>query len=184
MIEQDKRGPSKQEEVVEEEQEAVESAMKASEQPPEDFRKKAEDYWDQIVRLQADFANYRKRTEKEKIDAIRFGRLAILEKMITLTDVMEEAIKHSRNATDMDSFRKGFEMVSQEFLRFIKSEGAEPLKTIGERFDPHLHEAIEQVPAEKEADNGLIVEEVQKGYAINGTLIRPAKVKVAKFKQK
>jgi molecular chaperone GrpE len=73
-------------------------------------------------------------------------------------------------------------MVVREFSRFLKSEGAEPLKTVGERFDPNLHEAIEQVETEKESENNVILEELQKGYLLNGRLLRPAKVKVAKLK--
>ena len=157
--------------------------QEASPESLEDLKAKAEDYRNQILRLQAEFANYRKRTEKEKADAIRFGREVTLERMISLNDVMEQALKHSRNASDLDSLKKGFEMVVQEFARLLKSEGVEPLETVGETFDPHLHEAVEQVPTQKEEENNLILAEVQKGYALGGRLLRSAKVKVAKFKK-
>src|SRR5437868_5959270 len=68
---------------------------------------KAEKYLDQLLRLQAEFANYRKRTEKEKADAMRFGRVAILESMISLLDVMEQALKHSDQAKDVASLKIG-----------------------------------------------------------------------------
>ena len=147
------------------------------------LKEKVKDYWEQLVRLQADFANYRKRTEKEKGEAIRFGREVMLERLISLNDVMDEALKHSNNASDIGSLKKGFEMVVGEFSRFLKSEGAEPLKTVGEVFDPHLHEALEQVPTDNESENDKILEEIQKGYMLNGRLLRPAKVKVAKYVQ-
>ena len=150
----------------------------------EALQKKSAEYYDQLLRLQAEFANFRKRSEKEKLDAIRFGREAILERMIALNDVMESALKHSQNATDIAALKKGFEMVLQEFSRFLKSEGAQELKTVGETFDPHLHEAIEQVETDQEKENNKILEETQKGYLMNGRLIRPAIVKVAKFKSK
>lgn len=147
----------------------------------ESLKQKAQSYWDQLLRLQAEFANYRNRAEKEKIEAIRFGREIILEKMIALTDVLETALKHVQNHTDANSLKKGFEMVVSEFNSFLKSQGAEPLKTVGEKFDPHLHEAVEQITTEKKEEDHLIVEEVQKGYLVNGRLLRHAKVKVAKF---
>lgn len=180
---------SQQQEVVREEEEAMESAAtissesseKLSECDSKEFLKeKMENYWEQLLRLQAEFANYRKRTEKEKTEAIRFGREIMIEKLISLTDVMESAIKHSQNATDLHSLKKGFEMVYQEFLSFLKSEGAQPLKTVGESFNPHWHEAVEQIKTDKEEENNLILEEVQKGYSFNGHLLRAAKVKVAK----
>lgn len=147
----------------------------------ESLKAKVQSYWDQLLRLQAEFANYRNRAEKEKIEAIRFGREIILEKMIALTDVMETALKHTQNPSDMDSLKKGFEMVVNEFLGFLKSQGAEPLKTVGEKFDPHLHEAVEQILTENKEEDQTIVEEVQKGYLVNGRVLRHAKVKVAKF---
>lgn len=150
----------------------------------EALKTKTQNYWDQLLRLQAEFANYRKRVEKEKTDAIKFGRVIMIERMISILDVMEGALKHSQNATDINSLITGFEIVVQEFFRFLKSEGAEPLKTIGEHFDPHLHEALEQIETSKEEENNIILEEIQKGYTLNGQLIRPAKVKVAKIKIK
>jgi len=148
------------------------------------LKTKTQNYLDQLLRLQAEFANYRKRVEKEKMEALKFGRVIMIERMITILDVMEGALKHSQNATDINSLIKGFEIVVQEFFRFLKSEGAQPLKTLGEHFDPHLHEALEQIETNKEEENNIILEEIQKGYTLNGQLIRPAKVKVAKIRIK
>ena len=156
---------------------------KPKEETIESLKEKVQDYRNQILRLQADFANFRKRAEKEKGEAIRFGREVILERMIGLSDVMENALKHSQNAKDLDSLKKGFEMVTQEFSRFLKSEGAEPLRTVGKPFDPNQHEAVEQVGTENEKENDTVLEELQKGYTLNGRLLRTAKVKVAKFKE-
>jgi len=72
-------------------------------------------------------------------------------------------------------------MVVQEFSQFMSSEGTDSIESVGVPFNPHVHEALEQVPTEDESKNGLVIEEVQKGYSLNGRLLRPAKVKVAKF---
>lgn len=162
--------------------ETQEAEKSQKNQVGESVEEKAKQYWDQLLRLQAEFANYRKRTEKEKTEAIRFGKELIIEKMVSLADVMDQALKHSENATDIQSLKTGFQMVAVEFLKFLKFEGVEPLKTVGESFDPHIHEAVEQVETEKEEENNKVLEELQKGYTVDGRLLRPAKVKVAKKK--
>ena len=161
------------------------SAQPASEEESlEACKAKAQSYLDQLVRLQADFSNFRKRTEREKAEAIRFGKETVVERMISLLDVMEQALGHAHSAADVSNLRKGFEMVVKEFARFLKAEGAEPLKAVGQPFDPHVHEALEQVDTEKDEENNIVLEEIQKGYTLNGRLLRPARVKVARKKEK
>lgn len=161
------------------------AAAEAAEAPePGSHQEKAEQYFDQLLRLQAEFSNYRKRTEKEKTEAIRFGRETMLERLISLADILEQALKHAQGAADVEALKKGFEMVVAEFNRFLKSEGAEAIPTEGCAFDPHQHEAVEQVETEKDEENNIILEEFQKGYRVNGRLLRAAKVKVARKKTK
>lgn len=148
-----------------------------------DYKKKADEYWDQLLRLQAEFSNYRKRSEKEKIDAIVYGKEMIFERMISLLDIMEQALKHSQTATDLNMMKQGFKMVVDEFLKFLKSEGIEPIQVVGENFDPHFHEALEQIEIEDEKNNNKVIDEIQKGYFFNGRLFRAAKVRVGKNKK-
>ena len=159
---------------------AINPTTKSTAEPMEDYKKKSEQYFDQLLRLQADFSNYRKRSEKEKMDSLAFGRELMLEKIIHLSDVMEQAVKYSRNATDVKIVQQGLEMVASELNRFLKSEGVDVLETVGQKFNPHEHEAVEQMAVENEEDNNKIVEELQKGYKLNGRLLRAARVKVAK----
>jgi molecular chaperone GrpE len=151
--------------------------------PVAEERGKAARYYDQLLRLQAEFSNYRKRTEKEKGDAVRLGKEIIIEKIIGLMDVMDQALKHANQSSDAASLKQGFQMVVDEFGKFLKSEGAEPIIAVGAMFDPHCHEALEQVPTENSEDNNKILEEIQKGYRLNGRLFRPARVKVACMKE-
>lgn len=155
-------------------------AKAGNEETLEHYKKKSEDYWDQLLRLQAEFINFRKRAEKEKSDAIRFGRDSLIEQMIFLADVMDQALHHADKSSDIKSLKQGFQMVVGEFLRLLKAEGLEPLKTQGALFDPHLHEAIEQVATDNDEENNRILAELQKGYLLNGKLLRPARVKVGK----
>ena len=169
-----------------EKEDHMQKDAKETEQSPEEsleaLQKKAQIYWDQLLRLQAEFENFRKRAEKEKMDAMYLGREIIIARMIALTDVMETALSHAQNSTDINSLKEGFALVVQEFLTFLKSQGTEQLKTVGESFDPHLHEAVEQIFTDKKEEDNRIVGEIQKGYSMNGRLIRPARVKVAKLK--
>jgi molecular chaperone GrpE len=159
-------------------------APSPAEETVESCKAQAQNYMDQLIRLQADFSNFRKRSEREKAEAIRFGKETVVERMISLLDVMEQALAHSHASSDVVNLRKGFEMVVQEFGRLLKSEGAEALKAVGQPFDPHLHEALEQVETQKDEENNIVLEEIQKGYTLNGRLLRPSRVKVARKTEK
>jgi molecular chaperone GrpE len=149
----------------------------------QDYQKKAADYYDQLLRLQAEFINFRKRAEREKTDAIRYGRDTMVERMISLLDVMDQALHHAEKSTDTASLKQGFNMVVSEFHRLLKAEGLETLPSVGSPFDPHVHEAVEKVSTEKDEENGIVLEELQKGYKLNGKLFRPARVKVGESKK-
>ncbi len=168
-------------------EEAAESTQESGEALQQELleaQKTAHNYWDQLLRLQADFSNFRKRSEKEKMEAMRLGKVIMIEKMISLLDIMEEALKHAHAKSDVETLKQGFEMVIKEFSSLLKSEGAQSLKTVGEIFDPHLHEAVEQVETDAEDNNNRVIAEIQKGYTLNDQLLRPARVTVAKVKVK
>jgi molecular chaperone GrpE len=147
----------------------------------DDAKAKAEDYFNQLVRLKAEFENFRKRTEKEKADARRWGREEVVLRLIEILDVMEQADAAARKAADPKSIAAGLNMLFGEFRRFLKEEGVEEVAApVGEKYSPESHEALET--AEEEGDGGAILEVYQKGYRFQGRLLRPARVKVSKSK--
>ncbi|MHB9154666.1 MAG: nucleotide exchange factor GrpE [Endomicrobiales bacterium] len=154
------------------------SELEILRQSLEDRKRQAEEYFDQLLRLKAEFENYRRRSEKEKHNHLIWGKEEILLKQISLLDVLEQANRSSRTSSNIESIQKGLDLIQQEFVKMLSSEGVEAVGKAGEKFDPALHEAIEQVESPEE--EGTILDVAQKGYQLNGRVIRPAKVKVAK----
>lgn len=142
-------------------------------------QKEAQEYYDQLIRLKADFENYRRRSEKEKKDYLDWGKEKILLKQISIDDVLQQALKSAKTGNNIESIVVGLEMISKEFSKMLKEEGVEEVKC--EKFDPNFCEALDQV--ESDEKDGTVLEVYQKGYKMNGKLIRPAKVKVAKNSQ-
>jgi molecular chaperone GrpE len=136
----------------------------------------AQSYYDQLVRLKADFENFRRRSEKEKKDYLDWGKEKILIKQIAIDDVLQHALKSAKSGNNMESIIVGLDMISKEFAKMLKEEGVEEIQC--ESFDPNVCEALDY--AESDEGDGKILEIYQKGYKMNGKLIRTAKVKVAK----
>lgn len=127
-----------------------------------------------LQRVQADFENYKKRIEKEKIEFINFANKELIARLIPLLDNFELALLNKKEDKD---FTKAVEMIYAEFVSFLESQGLKKINAEG-KFDPYLHEALLSEKSDKEA--GVILEELQKGYTLNGYVIRHSKVKVAK----
>jgi molecular chaperone GrpE len=148
-------------------------------QSVEEKKKQAQDYYDQLLRLKADFENYRRRSEKEKKDYLKWGKEKILLKQISIDDVLKQALKSAKSGNNVESIVLGLEMISKEFSKMLKEESVEEIEC--DKFDPNICEALEYVESEEE--DGKILEIYQKGYKMNGKLIRAVKVKVAKNKK-
>jgi len=143
----------------------------------EEQKAKAVDYYDQLLRLKAEFDNYRKRVEKEKVEARQWGKQDVLMPLLSLVDVFEQAIAQAENAKDVKQVAVGLEFLHKNFSGFLKSEGLTPLDVVGKALDPHLAEAVEQVEVESD-QLGQVLGEIQRGYSFNGRVIRPARVRV------
>ena|ERR1700687_1553381 len=138
---------------------------------------KAADFYDQLLRLKAEFENYRRRVEKEKTEARAWGKQDVLMPLLSLVDVFEQALAQVEKATDVKQVAVGLEFLHKNFSGFLKSEGLAPLELIGKPFDPHVAEAVEQAEVD-EGQVGQVVAELQKGYSFQGRVIRPARVRV------
>ncbi|MCB4792618.1 MAG: nucleotide exchange factor GrpE [Elusimicrobia bacterium] len=155
------------------------SELEILRQSVEENKKKAEDYYDQLLRLKAEFENYRNRMEKEKQTHRLWGKEEILLKQIDLLDVIEQAYESMNSNASPESIKKGLELIKIEFSKMLSSEGIKEIESLGQKFDPNFHEAIEQLET-KEEEEGKILGVMQKGYMFGGRMIRPARVKVAK----
>lgn len=129
-----------------------------------------------IARLQADFINYKNRSEKEKSIIYSYASEGIITKLLTVVDNFERALN---TVTQEDSFTEGMRLIQEDLLKTLKSEGLEEVKSDGEKFDPTLHHAVFMEDSE-DVESEHIIETFQKGYKLKDKVIRPAMVKVAK----
>lgn len=139
---------------------------------------KIADLNDRFLRLYAEFDNYRKRTNKEKIDLISNAGESILKDMLPVMDDFERAIANNESAEDIVSVKEGFHLIFNKFRHILESKGLKKMEAKGESFDSELHEAIANVPAPSEDLKGKVIDDVEKGYYLNEKVIRYAKVVV------
>lgn len=141
---------------------------------------KAQEYWQRLLRVQADFENMRKRLEKEKQEFVKFANEAIIVELLTVLDDLERVVVSAQaGSQDLASFLKGVEMILAHLYEMLKRYGVHPIEAEGRLFDPHAHEALMQVE-HNELPEHTVIEELQKGYMLNDRVIRTAKVKVSK----
>ena len=132
---------------------------------------------ERIVRLTADFDNFRKRAQREKDEARQFANPGLLEKLLPVLYNFEMALTAVKDADP--SVRDGVQMILDQLLGVLKESGVEPVDAMGQPFDPNLHEALSQEET-TEVEEGTVVQQVQRGYKLNDRLVRPARVVVAK----
>ena len=132
---------------------------------------------ERVVRLTADYDNYRKRAQRDKIEARQFANQGILEKLLPVLDNFEMAIIAVKDADP--SVRDGVQMIYDQLLSVLKAEGVESVDAVGKQFDPNLHEAISQEESD-EVEEGEVISQIQRGFILNNRLVRPARVVVAK----
>jgi molecular chaperone GrpE len=141
----------------------------------------AEERLDILARLQAEVENTKKRLQKEKEEFVKFANDELISKLLPVLDNFKRAIENGSNTDKKDNITEGIKLIYRQFEEVLKEFGLTPIKAVGEKFNPHYHEAVTHEQTEKFED-GVIIEEFQKGYLLNGRLLRPSVVKVAKSK--
>jgi molecular chaperone GrpE len=134
---------------------------------------------DQLLRSAADFDNYRKRARREQEDASRRGRESAVKELLPVFDNLERAAAHAESAPEAKVIADGVRMVMKQFNDVLEKMGIKRVATVGRPFDPSQHEAIQHLPS-AEHPAGVIMAEVQSGYAIGDYLLRAAMVVVSK----
>jgi molecular chaperone GrpE len=133
---------------------------------------------DQLLRKQAEFENYRRRTERERADVYKRGKKEVLIEMLSVLDNFERAILSVSKTAEEDALKLGFELIYKQFKDILIRMGIEPVESVGQFFDPHVHEAV-TIEQTSEHEANTVIEEFQKGYRLGDQLLRPAQVKVA-----
>src|SRR3979411_666364 len=130
-----------------------------------------------LLRRQADFDNYRKRIEKERGEDSKRYTARMVEALIPIVDGFEHALAAHREPA-YDNYRKGFELIYKQLIDNLAKLGVEGIEPVGQRFDPHLHQAVERTETD-DAEDGTILQVYQPGYVFHGRVLRPAMVRVA-----
>jgi molecular chaperone GrpE len=153
--------------------------------PPEDpleaAKAEAQKNRDQLLRVAADFDNYKKRSRRELGDAVKVGREDLLRDLLPVFDNLERASAHAGTASDVKALAEGISMVQRQFVDVLGKLGVERVASVGEPFDPAVHEAVQHLETGEFAP-GVVAAELQAGYRMGGRVLRPALVVVAKAK--
>ena len=139
---------------------------------------KAAENYDHLLRLQADFDNYRKRTQKEKVELIKYASERVVGELLPVLDNFERAASSAKVNPDFTAFSQGVDMIFRQLQTALSKEGLKVMEAIGQPFDPNLHEAVLRVDSEEHPEN-TVVEEIQKGYYLKEKVLRPCMVKVS-----
>ncbi len=132
----------------------------------------------QYLRLAADFDNYRKRQAQEREALLKYGAEDTMKKLLPILDTIERADKSFQEIEDCKQLKESFEAIKKQFADTLEKIGLEKIKTVGEEFDPNLHEAVMQTPTDEHEDHHVI-SELQSGYKLHDRTVRPAMVNVA-----
>jgi molecular chaperone GrpE len=147
----------------------------------EEKEKEAAANYDKYLRTVADLENYKKRAIREKSDIIKYGNEELIKDILPFVDSLDRALEHDTG--DVQAFKDGVALIQDQLLSCLKKHGVERIETAGLNFDPNFHEALMQMESDKHEDN-KIVSEMERGYLLNGRLLRPSKVCVCKNKNK
>ncbi len=135
---------------------------------------------DRLLRLQAEFDNYKKRMAREKADFLKFATESLLVEFLPVLDNLERAIASARATTgNREAVVDGVEMIARLFRSTLEKAGVTPMDAVGQPFDPSFHQAVAQVESADGRDN-IVLEEIQKGYLLEGRVLRAAMVKVSR----
>jgi molecular chaperone GrpE len=146
----------------------------------QELKKEMDELRDKYVRLYADFDNHRKRTANEKNELVKTASKDIIKELLPVVDDFERALKALENKPEAAAAKDGMQLIYNKLVTNLSAKGLKAMDSVGKDFDVELHEAITEIPAPTPEMGGKVVDEVEKGYYLNGKIIRFAKVIVGK----
>lgn len=141
---------------------------------------KVDEYWDRILRISAEFDNFRKRSARDRQEAVKYANESLLAKLVTVLDHFEAALQATEQAqeTSLESFKTGIGLIYNQLKTVMNEAGLEEIDAQNQVFNPRLHEAVSQTVT-TEIPDGQVLQQLRKGYKLRDRLIRPAGVVVA-----
>lgn len=148
-------------------------------------KKVGQEAQDQYLRTLAEHENYKKRTQKDKSEQIKFANERLLKEVLPIVDNLERAISHSSETSDFKLMLEGVALVKKQLLSVLDKFGVRPIECLNQAFDPFCHQSVGlvEVEADAEIEDNHVMEEAQKGYLLNDRVLRPSFVILAKKKQ-
>lgn len=141
--------------------------------------KEAAANYDKYVRAVAELDNYKKRAVKEKNEILKYGNEGIVKDILPFIDSLDRALEHAEASNDIQAFKEGLKLIQDQLFSCLKKHGVEAIECAGRAFDPNFHEAMMQMES-ADHDENEVINEFQRGYMLNGRLLRPSKVCVCK----
>lgn len=163
------------EDVVQAEIGSEEAPGEGAAETPEE---KSERLQNQVLQMAADFENFRRASVRREAEARERAARRVIEDLLPVFDNFDRAIQAAGSARDVETMRVGLEFIGQQMQATLSEIGVQPIESKGQMFDPAQHEAIEEVPGSGQPA-GTVLEELSRGYTLNGTVMRAARVKVA-----
>ncbi|MFQ5965059.1 MAG: nucleotide exchange factor GrpE [Candidatus Scalinduaceae bacterium] len=173
---------SEEKQETKEEESDVEEQVVLTKREVDELRRKAEEcdsFVDKLLRTRAEFLNYQKRVRKEHEAIAQFAIQDLIGDLFPEFDNFERAVKLAENSKDIDKFVEGIKLIEDQLLKVLEKHGVKRIETVGEPFDPNLHEAVIE-EENNELPHHTITEELQRGFLLKDRVIRPSKVKVSK----
>jgi molecular chaperone GrpE len=158
---------------------AAEQATPSDQQELENLKKERDSLYDSLLRRQAEFDNYRKRIDREKSEFAQFASSELMKEILNCLDSFDLAIRNAKAEGEGGEMTlRGFELIYKQLQDTLARFGLKPIEAKGKKFDPNFHQAV-STQATKEVEENTVVEEMRRGYTLNGRLLRPAMVSVA-----
>lgn len=143
----------------------------------QDKEREAAENYDKYVRAVAELENYKKRAARDRADSLKFGQENLIKDILPLMDSLDRAMAHACKSNDFEAFKEGLQLLQNQLSGCLGRQGVAPIEAAGRDFDPNVHEAVLQVESPEHGHN-QVVQEFEKGYLLNGRLLRPSKVSV------
>jgi molecular chaperone GrpE len=159
------------------------SAVGGASEPVDDasiseLKRERDEYYDRLLRITAEFDNYRKRIERERRETIERAAAGLIEELLPIVDDFERALRADAGA-ETASYRDGVALIVRQIRDLLARRGVTAIEALGADFDPHLHQAVAYEPSPGHRE-GEVIEELRRGYTLGDRLLRPAMVKVAR----
>jgi len=154
-------------------------AEKEPEKELEILKKHLEAEKDRCLRLNAEFENLRKRSQKEKEEFVKYANEKLIIELIDIMESFERGLENAKSSTNNDKLIQGMELIYKQLKNVLEKNGLVPIKALAEKFDPYKHEAMMQTPSDDNEED-IVLEEFARGYMLNNKVIRYSKVRVSK----